>query len=171
MVRDKKVPMFKFSLICLPAISLAGWLSMFAIKHRSLRVGDMAGLVYHLALVPLVGILPGGPAVKFAGYLWLYMDAFIDVVSINHIGQSVAWSLRMGVHLFAAIWICGVSWELGGIIGWLGLPLGLGLAVHAILLADTPGNKRILGLFVIPMMSAWLLALQRLLLESATGVT
>ena len=147
------------TLTYLPLLSLAGWLSMFAVKHRNLHAGDVAGLIYHLALVPLVQVLPGGPEVKFAGYLWLFMDALIDVISINKIGEKVVWALRMGVHLFAAIWICGVSWGLGGAVMWIGLPLGAGLAVHAIFLADLPNTKAVLGIPVVPLMSAWLIAL------------
>ena len=146
-------------LFALPLVSLVGWLSMFALKHRSLLAGDIAGLVYHLALIPLVEHLPGGPEVKFAGYLWLFMDALVDMVSINHIGENTVWALRMGVHLFAAIWICGVSWGLGGAAMWIGLPLGLFLAVHAIFLADVNNSKAILGIGVVPAMSAWLIAL------------
>lgn len=146
-------------LLALPIVSLAGWLSMFGLKHRSLYAGDVAGLVYHLALIPLVDHLPGGPEIKFAGYLWLFLDALIDVVSINHIGEKIVWALRMGVHLFAAIWICGTSWEMGGPAMWIGLPLGAFLAAHAIALADVKNSKAILGIFVVPVMSAWLIAL------------
>ncbi|WIY53346.1 hypothetical protein O9Z70_02075 [Devosia sp. YIM 151766] len=146
-------------LVALPLVSLTGWLSMFGLKHRSLFAGDIAGLVYHLALIPLVQHLPGGPEVKFAGYLWLFMDALVDMVSINHIGEKTVWALRMGVHLFAAIWICGVSYGLGGAAMWIGLPLGLFLAFHAIFLADAKHSKAILGVGVVPIMSAWLIAL------------
>ncbi|GEM_PF-2906549 len=147
-------------IVTLPLVSLAGWLSMFGLKHRSLFAGDIAGLVYHLALIPLVQHLPGGPEVKFAGYLWLFMDALVDMVSINHIGEKTVWPLRMGAHLFAAIWICGVSWGLGGAAVWIGLPLGLFLAFHAIFLPDVKHSKAILGIAVVPVMSAWLIALE-----------
>lgn len=151
---------YSMFLISAPLVSLTAWLAMFALKHRSLFAGDLAGLVYHLALVPLVEYLPGGPAVKFAGYLWLFMDALVDVVSINHIGENTVWALRMGVHLFAGIWICGVSWGLGGVAMWIGLPLGLFLLVHAIFLPDIQNSKAILGIGVVPAMSAWLVALE-----------
>ncbi|MBT9371059.1 hypothetical protein [Rhizobium sp. CSW-27] len=146
-------------LVALPLVSLVGWLSMFGLKHKSLFAGDLAGLVYHLALIPLVEHLPGGPEVKFAGYLWLFMDALVDMISINHIGETIVWALRMGVHLFAAIWICGVSWGLGGAAMWIGVPLGFFLAVHAIFLADVKNSKAILGIGVVPLMSAWLVSL------------
>jgi hypothetical protein len=146
-------------LVVLPLVSLAGWLCMFALKHRSLFAGDLCGLVYHLALIPLVQHLPGGPEIKFAGYLWLFMDALVDMVSINHIGEKNVWALRVGVHLFAAIWICGVSYGLGGLSPWIGIPLGLFLAGHAIFLADVKQSKAILGVSVVPLMSAWLLTL------------
>lgn len=152
-------------IVFLPLLSLAGWISMFALKHRSLWAGNMAGLVYHLALIPLVEHLPGGMAVKFAGYLWLFMDALIDICSINHMSEKNVWALRMGVHLFASIWIFGVSWGLGGITMGIGIILSLGLFLHATFLPDHRNSKMILGFFVIPIMSAWLLALQYLALS------
>ncbi len=154
-------------LIALPLISLTGWLSMFALKHRSLFAGDIAGLAYHLALIPLVEHLPAGPAIKFAGYLWLFMDSLVDMVSINHIGEKIVWALRMGVHLFAAIWICGVSLGLGGVAMWIGVPLGLFLAVHAIFGADAKNSKAILAVGVVPLTSAWLVTLTLHFLISA----
>jgi len=163
--------MFPEILVALPLISLGGWLTMFGIKHRSLFAGDIAGLVYHLALIPLVQHLPGGPEVVFAGYLWLFVDALVDMVSINHIGQKTVWALRMGAHLFAAIWICGVSWGLGGAAMWIGLPLGGFLALHAIFLADVKNSKVILGVGVVPVMSAWLISLAAHFLVSAMGMS
>lgn len=157
-------------LVALPLVSLGGWLTMFGIKHRSLFAGDIAGLVYHLALIPLVQHLPGGPEVKFAGYLWLFLDALVDVVSINHIGEKPVWALRMGVHLFAAIWIGGVSWGLGGAAMWIGLPLGGFLALHAIFLADVRNSKAILGVAVVPAMSAWLITLGAHFLATMTSM-
>ena len=146
-------------LIYLPLVSLAGWLSMFGLKHVNFLAGNVAGLVYHLSLIPLVARLPGGPEVVMAGYLWLYLDALIDITSINRIGDAVDWPLRMGVHLFAAIWICGVSWGLGGAVLWIGVPLGIGLGLHAVFGADLPRSRMVLGVTVLPLMSGWLIAL------------
>lgn len=143
----------------LPLVSLAGWPSMFGLKHINFLAGNVAGLVYHLSLVPLVARLPGGQEVVMAGYLWLYPDALIDITSINGIGDAVDWPLRMGVHLFAAIWVCGVSWGLGGAMLWIGVPLGLGLGLHAVFGADLPQSRMVLGVFVLPVMSFWLTAL------------
>lgn len=154
-----------FLALC-PILSLAGWLTMFAIKHKNLKAGDVAGVIYHLSLVPLVSELSAPTAIRFAGYLWLYMDAFVDIVSINGIGQATAWSFRMGVHLFAGIWIGGVSWQLGGINLVIGLPLGLGLIFHALFFSDLPSTKQLLGIFVIPLMSAWLIGLEYFLVST-----
>ena len=34
-----------------------------------------------------------------AGYLRRYLDALINITSINHIGDAVDWPLRMGVPM------------------------------------------------------------------------
>lgn len=59
------------------------------------------------------------------------MDALVEIVLINHVNERTVWGLRMGVHLFAAVWIWGVSWGLGGVAMWIALPLGIGLLAHA----------------------------------------
>lgn len=148
-----------FPIDYLPLISLAGWLAMFAMKRRSLFAGDCAGLVYHLALLPVVRFLPGGPEVVFAGYLWLFSDALVDIISINGAGRNITWAFRMGAHLFACIWITGTSMLTPGPMLYIGIPLGLGLGIHAIFCAKLERSKQILTVPVIPMMTAWLLAM------------
>lgn len=142
----------------LPLLSLCGWLLMFALKHRSLFVGDCMGLLYHLALLPVVHLLPGAIELKFAGHLWLLCDAMIDMASINGAGHDTIWKARMAVHLPAAIWIAGASFGMCGIASYIGVLLGAGLLLHALLGSRLRNSKQVLGIFVIPMMSAWLLS-------------
>lgn len=143
----------------LPLLSMAGWIAMFASKHRSLFFGDCMGLVYHLALVPVVGLLPGGPALHFIGYLWLLTDAMVDMASINGAGHDAAWRARMCVHLPASIWIAGASAGMTGAAFFVGIPLGIGLFLHALFGPRLNNTRQVLGSFVVPGMIAWLLSI------------
>lgn len=151
--------MFKFKAHYLPLISLFGWVAMFGIKPFDIFWGNCVALIYHLALVPVVRRLPGPIEIRMSGYLWTFFDALIDVISINHIGEDNVWALRMGVHLFAAIWMVGTSIQLKGAPRYIGVPMGSLLLIHAIFGADLAETEMVLGAFIIPMMIAWLISL------------
>ncbi|WP_424812769.1 hypothetical protein [Roseococcus sp. YIM B11640] len=142
----------------LPLLSMCGWIAMFASKHRSLFLGDCMGLLYHLALVPVVALLPGGSEIRFAGYLWLFCDAMVDLASINGVGHQGTWAARMCVHLPASVWIAGASFGMAGAARFIGVPLGAGLFLHALLGPRIKHTKQVLGVFVFPGMIAWLLS-------------
>lgn len=131
---------------------------MFASKHKNLFLGDCMGLVYHLALVSVVALLPGSVEIKIAGYLWLFSDAMVDMASINGAGHQNAWTARMCVHLPASIWIVGASFGMTGPALFIGVPLGVGLFLHALLGPRIKNTKQVLGVFVFPGMIAWLLS-------------
>ncbi len=142
----------------LPLLSMFGWSAMFASKHKSLFLGDCMGLLYHLSLVPVVALLPGGCEIKVAGYLWLFSDAMVDMASINGAGHHNVWTARMCVHLPASIWIAGASLGMTGAARFIGVPLGVGLLLHALFGPRIQNTKQVLGAFVIPGMIAWLLS-------------
>ncbi|WP_066796192.1 hypothetical protein [Sphingomonas soli] len=150
--------MFTDYLKYLPLLSMCGWIAMFASKHKSLFLGDCMGLLYHLALMPAVVLLPGSAEIKFAGYLWLFCDAMIDMASINGAGHENTWIARMCVHLLASIWIVGASLGMSGAACFIGVPLGMGLFLHALLGPRIANTKQVLGAFVVPGMIAWLLS-------------
>lgn len=142
----------------LPLLSMCGWVSMFASKHKSLFLGDCMGLIYHLALVPVVALLPGSAEIKLAGYLWLFSDAMVDMASINGAGHHNVWTARMCVHLPASIWIAGASLGMTGVACFIGVPLGAGLLLHALFGPFIKNTKQVLGIFVVPGMIAWLIS-------------
>jgi hypothetical protein len=144
--------------IYLPLLSMFGWIAMFASKHKSLFIVDCMGLLYHLALVPVVALVPGSPEVKFAGYLWLFGDAMVDMASINGTGHHNVWTARMCVHLPASIWIAAASFGMSGAARLIGIPLGAGLFLHALLGPRIKQTKQVLFAFVFPGMTAWLLS-------------
>ena len=130
---------------------------MFAAKKTgNLWLGNCFGLVYHLALAPVVQVLPAPEAVRIAGYVWIFCDALIDGASINGMGERDIWALRMGVHIPASIWIIGSSLEMPALSLTVGLILGGLLALHAIVGPALPNAKMKLFIFVLPAMTTWL---------------
>ncbi|MET3709597.1 hypothetical protein ABIC65_000277 [Sphingomonas trueperi] len=138
-------------------LSCAGWIAMFAAKKSGyLWLGNCLGLVYHIALAPVVQALPAPEFVRIAGYVWIFCDALIDVASINEMGDRQVWALRMGVHIPASIWIIGTSLQMPAFRLAVGVVLGGLLALHAVAGPALPGAKTKLFIFVLPAMTTWL---------------
>lgn len=138
-------------------LSCSGWIAMFAAKKTGhLWLGNCFGILYHLALAPVVQALPAPEFVRIAGYFWIFCDALIDVASINSMGEREIWALRMGVHVPASIWIIGSSLQLPALALAVGIVLGGLLALHAIAGTALPNAKLNLFVFVLPMMTMWL---------------
>ncbi|PZP26949.1 MAG: hypothetical protein DI603_23130 [Roseateles depolymerans] len=139
------------------ALSCLGWITMFAAKKSGkLWLGNCFGIVYHIALAPVVQALPAPEFVRMAGYCWIFSDALIDVASINGMSEENVWALRMGVHIPASIWIAGSSLHMTAVPRSLGLVLGTMLALHAVVGPKIPDSKFKLFIFVLPCMAAWL---------------
>ena len=138
-------------------LSCTGWLGMFAAKKSGyLLAGNCLGLVYHIALAPVVQALPAPEFVRMAGYVWIFCDALINVCSINGMAEDNVWALRMGVHIPAAIWIVGTSLHMTTFPLAVGVVLGAFLAIHAIIGPRLENPKMKLFVFVLPMMTLWL---------------
>lgn len=130
---------------------------MFAAKSTGhLWLGNCFGILYHLALAPVVQALPAPEFVRIAGYLWVFCDALLDVASINGMGERDIWALRMGVHIPAAVWIVGSSLQMPAPSHAVGVILGGLLALHAVAGPSLRNAKMKLFIFVFPGMSTWL---------------
>lgn len=138
-------------------LSCLGWIAMFAAKKTgNLWLGNCFGLLYHLALAPVVQGVPAPEFVRAAGYVWIFCDALIDVASINSMEEREIWALRMGVHIPASIWIIGCSLQMPALSLAVGVILGALLALHAVAGPALPNAKMRLFIFVLPAMTAWL---------------
>ena len=138
-------------------LSCLGWIGMFAAKKTGkLWLGNCLGLVYHLALAPVVQTLPAAEFVRMAGYFWIFCDSLIDVCSINGMAENDVWALRMGVHIPASIWIMGTSLHMAALPFAVGTALGAVLAIHAIIGPKLKNPKLKLFIFVLPTMATWL---------------
>jgi VIT1/CCC1 family predicted Fe2+/Mn2+ transporter len=139
------------------SISALAWMGMFLAKGSgNLFLGNCLGIIYHLALAPVIAILPAIEWVRMAGYIWIFSDAVIDVASINKLSEENVWSLRMGVHIPAAVWIVGSSAKLSTLPMAVGIILGVLLGIHAIVGPYIPKPKEVLFAFVFPLMTVWL---------------
>ena len=138
-------------------LSCSGWLAMFASKKSGqIWLGNCFGIVYHLALAPVVQALPAPEFVRVAGYVWIFCDALIDVASINRMEEREVWALRMGVHIPASIWIIGTSLHMPALSLGVGVVLGGLLALHAVVGPAIANAKMKLFVFVLPAMAGWL---------------
>lgn len=125
-------------------------------KSGNLWLGNCLGIVYHIALAPVVQALPAPEFVKMAGYVWIFCDALIDVASINALSEKNVWALRMGVHVPASIWIVGSSLTMTTTPLAVGVILGFLLAIHAVMGPRISNSKFKLFIFVLPLMTLWL---------------
>jgi len=90
------------------------------------------GVSSHLALLPVVAALPAPGWVRAGGYAWIAIDTMLNVASINGADAVMVAALRLGGHVPAGLWMAGAALETGGAVAALGIPLGVGLAIHAI---------------------------------------
>lgn len=135
-------------------VAIAAFVSMLILKTRGFELAsNYCGVVFHLSLLPLVSVLPAPELVKMAGYSWLFLDTAIGMAEIGSIDPTIAWNLRMGAHVAACIWICGVSIELATAPLIVGLVLGIWMGGHAFVSPFVP--KKVLFLSG-PLMIVWL---------------
>ncbi len=59
----------------------------------------------HVVLFPVVAALPGPSWAKAAGYGWLVVDIALNIAVLNGFSLAAATSIRLGIHVSAAIWI------------------------------------------------------------------
>lgn len=91
--------------------------------------GEHLGIFFHLAILFLVSRLDAAQWSRAAGYAWVALDVLAGVLMINGIDDEIAWTVRLGAHVMAGVWIVSSSmvarsWVtrlLGVITGlWLG---------------------------------------------------
>lgn len=145
------------------ALSAAGWVGMFAAGGAGQElVGHYAGVVYHLALLPVIAALPipeGMSWSRVAGFVWVLGDTMLDVAVINGLSGDDQWALRLGIHLSTAVWITGASLASRRSFRWVGLALAASLAGHALVGPYVP--EAVLALTAFPLMLAWLILIAR----------
>ena len=139
-------------------ISAIGWIGMFAGGAAELPyLSDLFGVVYHLALIPVLLALVAPIWAKGAGFFWIMADTALNVASINGLGAENIWALRLGVHIGAALWILGTSMNMRPFARVVSIALGGSLALHALIAPALP--QAVLALVIFPLMVVWLITL------------
>jgi len=116
------------------------------------------GIVFHLALVPVVLNAPAPGWAKAAGFAWLTIDIASNVMGIAGASEASATFVRLVGHLPAGAWIIAVSWPLDGAARVVGTALGGWLAGYTLVAVAVPEAA---FMPAIVLMLAWLPLLGR----------
>lgn len=86
----------------------------------SINLFTFFGLIFHLAMLPVIAALPSATWAKASGFTWVVVDNMLVLLSYYGAGADVVPPLRMGIHLATATWIFGASLTQGGAFRWVG---------------------------------------------------
>lgn len=86
------------------------------------------GLIFHLAMLPVIAALPAPTWAKASGFTWVVVDNMLVLLSFYGAGADIVPPLRMGVHLATATWIFGASMAHEGAFRWVGFLTVLAMA-------------------------------------------
>jgi hypothetical protein len=86
------------------------------------------GLIFHLAMLPVIAALPAPSWAKVSGFAWVVVDNMLVLLSFYGAGEEIVTPLRMGVHLATATWIFGASMTHHGALRWVGFLVVLAMA-------------------------------------------
>lgn len=78
------------------------------------------GLIFHLAMLPVIAALPAPSWARASGFTWVVVDNMLILLSFYGGGADIVPPLRMGVHLATATWIFGASMAHEGAFRWVG---------------------------------------------------
>ena len=87
---------------------LPSLVSFFTVKAGTVWP-EYPGILFHLALLPVVANLRAPRFVQAAGYGWIAIDVLAGVLAINGLPFDTYWPVRMGGHVLAGTWIIGSS--------------------------------------------------------------
>jgi hypothetical protein len=69
------------------------------------KVDATTGILFHVAMIFVVGRLPGPNWAKAAGFGWLTLDILCGALMLNDVPYEIAWPVRLGGHILAGIWL------------------------------------------------------------------
>jgi hypothetical protein len=95
-------------------------------------------LAIHFILFPVVANLPAVSWARVSGYAWLVIDNMVSVAQLNGADEQLVMSLRLGGHVFAAIWIVSVSLRGNTIMKIVGILLAIILGGYSLVAPWVP---------------------------------
>lgn len=94
----------------------------------SVSLFTLFGLIFHLAMLPVIAALPAPSWAKTSGFAWVVVDNMLVLLSFYSAGEEIVTPLRMGVHLATATWIFGTSISHEGALRWVGFLVVIAMA-------------------------------------------
>jgi len=86
----------------------------------SINLFTAFGLIFHLAMLPVIAALPAPAWAKASGFTWVVADNMLVMLTYYGDGSGIVQPLRMGVHLATTTWIFGASMAQQGAFRWVG---------------------------------------------------
>lgn len=86
------------------------------------------GLIFHLAMLPVIAALPAPSWAKASGFAWVVVDNMLVLLSFYGAAAELISPLRMGIHLATATWIFGASMSHVGALRWIGFLVVIAMA-------------------------------------------
>lgn len=112
-----------------------------ATVSTSLRIAvalAVLAVAQHLVVFPVVRALRAPRWAQVAAYLWLVLDMCTDLLQLAGTPKSLYLVLRLGVNLFAALWIASASWSARGALRAVGLFVAFDFACYSCIAWLTP---------------------------------
>ena len=94
----------------------------------SVNLFTLFGLIFHLAMLPVIAAVPAPTWAKASGFTWVVVDNMLVLLSLYNAGGEIVMPLRMGVHIATATWIFGASMSNTGALRWVGFLVILAMA-------------------------------------------
>ncbi|HET9906542.1 MAG TPA: hypothetical protein VFQ23_07870 [Anaerolineales bacterium] len=94
----------------------------------SVNLFTLFGLIFHLAMLPVIAALPAPLWAKVSGFTWVVVDNMLILLSFYSAREEIVTPLRMGVHLATATWIFGASMSHTGALRWVGFIVVIAMA-------------------------------------------
>ena len=91
----------------------------------------LLAVAQHLVVFPVVGALQAPWWARAAAYVWLVLDMGTDLLQLDGAPKSLYLVIRLGVNLFAALWIMLASWRARGGMRWLGMFVAADFACYS----------------------------------------
>jgi hypothetical protein len=109
-------------------------------------VGNVTGILFHVAMVVVVGTLPAPLWARGAGFGWLALDICCGAMMLYGVPFDIAWPVRLGGHILAGMWLLTVSGLCTDrVIRYIGFIPGLWLPLVTFFAQDNQTSKSLLG--------------------------
>jgi hypothetical protein len=111
---------------------------------------------FHIALLPMIAVMPAIIWTKIGGYIWVTMDIILAVAGLNGVPDSTIQAFRFGVHVVLVIWPIGIAFSNTGLLRWTCWAFAITTGVFPLMGPLAPPTAHFAGL---PFIIAWYIAM------------